>query len=659
MRTLIALTLGLFLCMNVAGAVTIDLGSYSLLDPLILANYTNPVAIFSVELTALDFEEEYTITQTPASTEYAIQHQLRPDKPLLPGRYQLALMARDQQARPTDPDPIDFVEFQMLGLDIILVDPPLGFATGSPFDIVFKTQDEGFDIDAVCRWNLIESYNFGIENSAPTDEGDTPTSLHTISGFDKRGVLTIICREPSGRETPATFTVGWDDTPPTIQTSANPSLVTDPLYKWSVIRVLTDDNTTCRIDGELFLGEDPLDMETYTDFHEYIVFYNDITDQDRHEFSYEVECTNLVGFVASDTVNVTVDFGFQPADHCLNGVLDGDEEQVDCGGSCHACVTCFVDEDCPGADICDAGVCVPPSGTCGNGIIEPGESCDGFSLSGLACSDFGFSGGVLSCTAGCNLDTSACTGGPTGVCGDNVINVNESCDGTDKAGLSCSDFGFLSGTLSCANCDIVTSACVPGEGIVCVSDIECPDFTYTCESGFCVKKAGPECRIDSDCPSFDDRCFSGECVPRDGDNEPPLPPGPEEEKTDWLAIILMILGLLIMGGAGYFLYMQNEEKKHAQAQQKAQQTTGPIQERQVDEDTKRRMAAQAAAKKAAREQAQKEKEAQRKKVFSKFDDGDTDKKKKPKEKPKEKSKEKPKEKQKEDDVFDKLEDLGK
>lgn len=46
---------------------------------------------------------------------------------------------------------------------------------------------------------------------------------------------------------------------------------------------------------------------------------------------------------------------------------------------------------------------------CGNNIIESGEQCDGSNLGGLSCQQFGFSGGALSCTVNCTVYTGACT----------------------------------------------------------------------------------------------------------------------------------------------------------------------------------------------------------------------------------------------------------
>lgn len=45
---------------------------------------------------------------------------------------------------------------------------------------------------------------------------------------------------------------------------------------------------------------------------------------------------------------------------------------------------------------------------CGNGVIEIGEDCDGFTLGGATCNSHGFTSGSLSCTASCFFNTTAC-----------------------------------------------------------------------------------------------------------------------------------------------------------------------------------------------------------------------------------------------------------
>ena len=55
----------------------------------------------------------------------------------------------------------------------------------------------------------------------------------------------------------------------------------------------------------------------------------------------------------------------------------------------------------------DLGMC--QAATCGNGIAEFGEVCDGANLQGASCSAQGFLYGTPACSVSCTLDTSGCT----------------------------------------------------------------------------------------------------------------------------------------------------------------------------------------------------------------------------------------------------------
>ncbi len=50
--------------------------------------------------------------------------------------------------------------------------------------------------------------------------------------------------------------------------------------------------------------------------------------------------------------------------------------------------------------------------TCGNGLLETGEGCDGSNLNGQTCVTKGYNSGILGCSSNCTFDTSNCqTGG--------------------------------------------------------------------------------------------------------------------------------------------------------------------------------------------------------------------------------------------------------
>lgn len=99
--------------------------------------------------------------------------------------------------------------------------------------------------------------------------------------------------------------------------------------------------------------------------------------------------------------------------------------------------------------------------TCGNGVKEGSEVCDGADLAGQSCTTQGFASGTLSCASNCSsFVTSSCTSAST--CGNNTKEINEACDGTDLDNHTCITRGFASGTLGCnSNCQTFnTLGCV-------------------------------------------------------------------------------------------------------------------------------------------------------------------------------------------------------
>jgi len=57
-------------------------------------------------------------------------------------------------------------------------------------------------------------------------------------------------------------------------------------------------------------------------------------------------------------------------------------------------------------------------GGCGDGMVSPGEQCDGGDLQGFDCQSLGLSGGTLACDpVTCTFDTSMCMSGGQGTGG--------------------------------------------------------------------------------------------------------------------------------------------------------------------------------------------------------------------------------------------------
>jgi hypothetical protein len=103
---------------------------------------------------------------------------------------------------------------------------------------------------------------------------------------------------------------------------------------------------------------------------------------------------------------------------------------------------------------------------CGDDELQGDEDCDGTDLGDATCQTLGFDDGVLACDPECHLITDACF-----TCGDGDVALTEACDGNELGGETCVSLGFGGGSLSCAaDCSqIVTSGCTAlpscGDGV--------------------------------------------------------------------------------------------------------------------------------------------------------------------------------------------------
>lgn len=172
--------------------------------------------------------------------------------------------------------------------------------------------------------------------------------------------------------------------------------------------------------------------------------------------------TASTGDVETDQTDTT------PGPVCGNDQLEGRER---CDGSAHDGETCESLGFGPGTLVCradcsgfDTSGCTPPI-ACGNDTREADETCDGIDLDGASCSTLGYDGGVLLCNARCDgYLTTGCYG--ASACGDGELNPGELCDSDALDGQTCQTQGFLSGLLRCApDCQAFdTSACLSACG---------------------------------------------------------------------------------------------------------------------------------------------------------------------------------------------------
>ncbi|MDQ3263072.1 MAG: lamin tail domain-containing protein [Myxococcota bacterium] len=166
--------------------------------------------------------------------------------------------------------------------------------------------------------------------------------------------------------------------------------------------------------------------------------------------------------------------GEEPA-VCGDGVLAATEEcddgNTNANDACVQCrdATCGDGQVLTGVEACDDGNtdetdacrfdCTLAS--CGDGIKQEGEACDGASLGGETCESNGFGGGTLTCLENCTgFVTSGC-------CGDGVIGAEELCDGAAVGAATCGDQSLGDGVLLCnATCNGYDVAGCCGDGTV-------------------------------------------------------------------------------------------------------------------------------------------------------------------------------------------------
>jgi hypothetical protein len=126
-----------------------------------------------------------------------------------------------------------------------------------------------------------------------------------------------------------------------------------------------------------------------------------------------------------------------------------------------------------------------PVEACGNDAIDGDEVCDGTDLGGQDCAMQGFDDGTLACATDCaGYDTRGCANFN---CGNGMVEGKEACDGVDLGGATCQTEGFTSGTATCElNCGAIDlSECGTCGNVIVDGDEVCDDFLLlgqSCES---------------------------------------------------------------------------------------------------------------------------------------------------------------------------------
>ena len=215
---------------------------------------------------------------------------------------------------------------------------------------------------------------------------------------------------------------------------------------------------------------------------------------------------------------------------CFDGLQNGDETGVDCGGAtCPACATCtdgLMNGTETGVDC--GGTCPTACPTCADGVMngtETGIDCGGTCPACPTCTDGLLNGPEtgIDCGGTCPADcldgqgcvgagdcvSGACSAGVC-VCGDGLTNNGES--GTDCGGAcpDCADGETCTGAGDCLSATCTSGECVCGDAALDngETDVDCGGpCGATCLDGQTCTGAG-------DCESGS--CVAGECRCGDG-----------------------------------------------------------------------------------------------------------------------------------------------
>jgi hypothetical protein len=169
-----------------------------------------------------------------------------------------------------------------------------------------------------------------------------------------------------------------------------------------------------------------------------------------------------------------------PSATCSDGIKDGGETDVDCGGSCPSCA---MGQACQSNSDCITGLCDPDAHTCTSACTP------------RTCAQLGFNCGAADDGCGGQLTCGTCTapstcggGGVTNVCGSLACSSNADCPAGQMCAAmqgvcvaACTAPDILCG-LQCVNPSSDPANC--GEcGISCSP-------TQACVNGTCVTQAG-------------------------------------------------------------------------------------------------------------------------------------------------------------------------
>jgi hypothetical protein len=218
-----------------------------------------------------------------------------------------------------------------------------------------------------------------------------------------------------------------------------------------------------------------------------------------------------------------------PAPTCTDGIQNGNETDVDCGGpTCQKCAEgkrCATGTDCA-TGVCTGGVCVAPAPACSADVCGAQHGCPACALGkscsgGADCASGHCSSGVcVQCESAANCTAAAagscqqavCTSGTCGFAADDTnVPASTTCaTGTCSGGIPVVTFvayGSPAGSTTCASSTTMSTPVCDGQGNVAQSQTNCSP--YFCADNTCQSS----CSDPSGCVAGD-TCLNGQCVPR-------------------------------------------------------------------------------------------------------------------------------------------------
>jgi hypothetical protein len=250
---------------------------------------------------------------------------------LSPGNYAFLITGKDPDDNIVTATKNFIINFSSMRVE--LQDPIPAIGKTSKFNLTVKSQ-----YNATCRYGysipdcsdatnvLYESCIF--DRMPESFDQTTNVVIHKKLPFEapfNDGPLHVICRiNAPGANYNATssygmtdFMTGYDTTAPIITSvTAVPNPVEDKYSKNTFITVATNEPTVCTIEGgvgseyinKVFNDANPLIYYNYTLEHNITVGYYGVTDNDVHDFKYNITCMNRAKLSDKKDLTVRVNF---------------------------------------------------------------------------------------------------------------------------------------------------------------------------------------------------------------------------------------------------------------------------------------------------------------------------------------------------------------